>query len=456
VKRALHKVCGLINKTCLATLLVAAPAVIGFVANSISPEQNLFVSGIAQAQVKAKNKQFEKRTPPGVGESVAKKVQEAYEFLQPADGKTDPQPQKVIQVLNAIPTTKLNPSEFANIYQLSAYAYAQQENYAKAIEFFNKYLALSPNIPVAGEASAYQVLGQLYGATENPKKALESMLKWTDYVAEIKPEQYQLFATLYYQIEDKNNALLNINEAVKLQEAAGRVPSEGWYNLQRGLYLEKEDYKNAQTAVEKLITHYSKPSYWKVLSQLYGIMEQPKQRVAALEACYLMGGLDNERDLTTLSALFWEMEAPHKAAKVMEKGIYTDKTIEPNAKNLKFLADVLRAARDDKKSLVEYEKAAQKSTDGELILGLAEMYMLNDKYKEASKWAKDALAKGVKRADRANMTAGQAEFEMKNFETAISYFSKAAKDERSAKYANQWIAAAQREQKKAEIAAASR
>ena len=103
----------------------------------------------------------------------------------------------MIQVLSAIPTAKLNPSEYANIYQLSAYAYAQQENYPKAIEFFNKYIALSPNIQVAAEAQAYQVLGQLYGATENPKKALETMLKWTDYVAEIKPEQYYLFSSLY-------------------------------------------------------------------------------------------------------------------------------------------------------------------------------------------------------------------------------------------------------------------
>lgn len=455
MKRALHKVCGLINKTCLATLLVASPAIVGFVANSINPEQNLFVAGTAQAQVKAKNKQFEKRTPPGVGESVAKKVQEAYEFLQPADPKNKPQPQKVIQILSAIPTAKLNPSEYANIYQLSAYAHAQQENYPKAIEFFNKYLALSPNIPVAGEASAYQVLGQLYGATDNPKKALESMLKWTDYVAEIKPEQYNLFASLYYQVEDKNNALLNINEAVRLQEAAGKVPSESWYNLQRGLYLEKEDYKNAKVVIEKLITHYSKPSYWKTLSQLYGMMDQPKERLAALEACYMMGGLDSEKDLTTLAALFWELEAPYKAAKVMEKGIYTDKTIEANAKNLKFLADVLRNSREDQKALAEYEKAAQKSTDGELILGLAEMYMLNDKYKEAVKWAKEAINKGVKRADRANMTIGQAEFEMKNYDSAITYFERAAKDERSKRFAEQWKRAAENQKKIAEIAKAS-
>lgn len=452
MKRAIHKVSVVLNKTLLATFLVASPVLVSFTANTINPSQTLFVSGVAQAQVKAKNKQFEKRTIPTVGESVGKKLQEAYDFLQPPPDKGKPQPKRVIEIMTSIPTGKLNPGEWSKIHQLSAYAYAAQENYPKAIESFNKLLALSPNITVADEQSTLLILSQLYGATDNPKKALESMLKWTDYVAEIKPEQYNLFATLYYQVEDKKNALANINEAVKLQEQAGKVPSESWYNLQRGLYLEEENYKAALVVIDKLVINYSKPGYWKTMSQLYGILEKPTQRIAALEACYLMNGLDNEKDLTSLAALFWENEAPYKAAKVMEKGIYTDKLIEPNAKNLKFLADVLRAAREDKKSLVEYEKAAQKSTDGDLILGLAEMYMLNDKYKDASKWAKEAIAKNVKRADRANMTVGQSEYELKNFDTAITYFQRAAKDERSKKFALQWIAAAEREKKKAEIA----
>lgn len=458
MKRVLDNVSVVVNKTLLATLLVASPVLVSFTANTINPEQSVFTAGLAQAQVKAKNKQFEKRTPPTVGESVGKKLQQAYDFLQPpADGDKPPpkpQPQKVIEILTSIPTDKLNATEKAKIYQISAYAYAQQEKYSKAIEQFNKLMALSPNIAVSDEQQTLLILSQLYGAENNPKKALDSMLKWTDYVSEIKPEQYNTFAALYYQLDDKKNALLNINEAVKLQEAAGKVPSESWYNMQRGLLLDKEDYKGALVVVDKLITNYSKASYWKTLSQLYGILEKPKERLAALEACYLMDGLTGERDLTTLAALFWEAEAPYKAAKVMQKGIYTDKLIEPTAKNLKFLADVLRAAREDKKSLVEYEKAAQKSTDGDLIQGLAEMYMLNDRFSEASKWAKEALAKNVKRADRANMTVGQAEYELKHFDTAISYFAKAAKDDRSKKYANQWIAAAEREKKKAALAEA--
>jgi len=204
--------------------------------------------------------------------------------------------------------------------------------------------------------------------------------------------------------------------------------------------------------VEKLVTHYSKASHWKTLSQLYTMQDKPAQALSALETCYLMGGLTSEKDLLNLSYMLIDAEAPYKAAKVVQKGIYTDKVVEPTAKNLKYLADVLRAAREDEKSLAEYEKAAQKSTDGDLILGLAEMYFQNDKFKEASKWAKEAVAKGASRSDRANMTVGQAELELKNFDSAISYFAKAAKDSRSAKIANQWISHAEKQKKLAEAA----
>ena len=451
MKRILPHVSVAFNKTLLATFLLAAPVLTSTVVNSVVPDAG-FVQGIANAQVKPKNKKFEQRKLPSVSEAVGKKITEAYDLIQPPEGKGKPDPAKALQMLSSIPTAKANPYELANIYQLSAYAYVQQENYSKAIEFFNKVLAQSPNIQVTTEQQTYLTIGQLYSATENPKKALEMMLKWTDYVAEIRPEQYQLFANLYYQVDDKKNALLNLSEAIRLQEAAGKIPQESWYSMQRGLYLEKEDYKNATLVVEKLVTHYSKASHWKTLSQLYTMQDKPAQALSALETCYLMGGLTSEKDLLNLSYMLIDAEAPYKAAKVVQKGIYTDKVVEPTAKNLKYLADVLRAAREDEKSLAEYEKAAQKSTDGDLILGLAEMYFQNDKFKEASKWAKEAVAKGASRSDRANMTVGQAELELKNFDSAISYFAKAAKDSRSAKIANQWISHAEKQKKLAEAA----
>lgn len=456
MRQVLPAVSVALNKTLLATVLAVSPLFIGLTVNTIAPTQTFFVAGVAQAQVKAKNKKFDERKFPNVSEAFGKKIQEAATLLQPPEESgAKPDPKKTIALLGSLEAnkSKYNAYELALLYQYYAYAYLGLENYAKSIEYLNKVMGQTPNMPVATEAQTLKMMGQLYSAEENPKKALETLLRWTDYIPALKPEDSYLFSTLYYQLEDNANALLNINEAVKNQEAAGKIPAESWYILQRGLYFDKEDYKNGLVVLEKLIKYYPKAQYWKQLSQVYRVMERDQDSLNALETAYIMGGLTTEKDVINLSYLFLDADVPYKAVKVLNKGLYTDKVIEPTAKNLKLLADAHRMAQNHKDSLVEYEKAAQKSTDGELIIGLAGAYLVNDKFKEASKWGRDALKKGgIKRVDQANFIVAQAELELKNFDEAIKFFKEAGKDARSTKGAAQWVSFAEKEREKAEIA----
>ena len=443
-----------LNRTLLAGLIAVSPVLMNNLASVVAADVQI---SVANAQVTAKNKYAneQQRKFPNVTEAFGKKITEAANFLQPQDEAVKPDPRKAMQLLNQMEanSAKANAYEKVLLHQYMGYAYLGVENYAKAIESFNKMLALSPNMPLATEASTIRIVCQLYSQLDNPRKALETLLKWTDYTDRIKPEDHYMFSTLYYQLEDNKNALLNINEAVKNQEAAGKVPAESWYVLQRGLYFDKEDYKSGLVVLEKLIKHYPKAQYWKQLSQVYRMLDRTNDALNALETCYLMGGLTTEKDLVNLAYSFLEAEVPYKAAKVLKKGIYTDKIVEPTAKNLKTLADALRLAQNAKDSLVEYERAAEKSTDGELIIGLAQAYLANDKHKEASKWGREALRKGgIKRVDYANLTVAQAEFELKNYDEAIKFFKEAGKDARSSKVAAQWIAFCEREKQKQELA----
>lgn len=444
-----------LNRTLLAGIIAVSPLFVGKAVDVVAPGALEISSAIAQ--VTAKNKHAgEQRKFPNVSESFGKKITEAANYLQPQDESVKPDPRKAMQLLNemAANSAKANAYELVLLNQYTGYAHLGNENYAKAIESFNKMLAQTPNMPIATEASTIRIVGQLYSQMDNPKKALETLLKWTEYADTIKPEDSYMFSTLYYQLEDNKNALLNINEAVKNQEAAGKIPAEAWYVLQRGLYFDKEDYKSGLVVLEKLIKHYPKAQYWKQLSQVYYVVERPKDALSALETCYLMGGLDSEKDIVRLASMFLEAEAPYKAAKVLKKGIYTDKIVEPTAKNLKLLADSLRLAQNAKESLVEYEKAAEKSTDGDLIIGLAQAYLATDKYKEASKWGRQALKAGkLKRVDYANLTVAQAEFELKNFDEAIKFFKEAGKDARSAKVAAQWVTFSEKEKERLEVLA---
>ncbi len=459
MRQVLPAVSKALQKTLLAAAIVVSPAIVSSIATQVAPGQQLLVSGSAFAQVKANNKHAnEKRKFPNVTEAFGKRIQEAANALQPPDGSNEkPNPKKTLEILNELAQrSKNNEYEKVLLNQYSGYAYLGLENSNKAIESFSKVMTLAPNMPVATEAQTLLIIGQLYSQQENPKKALETLLKWTTYVDSLRPEQSYMFAALYYQLEDNKNALLNISEAIKNQEALGKTPSESWYQMQLGLIFEKEQYKEGLPILEKLIKYYSSPKYWKQLSQVYRVIGRDKESLSALEACYLQGGLDKEKDLVNLAYIFLDGEVPYKAAKVLKKGIYDTKTIEPTAKNLKLLADAYRMAQNSKESLVEYEKAASKSTDGELIYGLAGAYLANDKFADAAKWGKEALNKGrssIKRVDQANFVVAQAELEMKHYDEAIKYFKEAGKDARSAKTATQWINYVEKEKEKAQLAA---
>lgn len=457
MRQVLSAVSVALNKTFVGAVLLAAPLMVGQALNSLAPEQSWMKAGFAEAQVKAKNKHAgEQRKHPNVTEAFGKRIQEAANALQPPDGSNaKSNPKQTLQILNELSAKgNMNAYEQVLFYQYSGYAYLASENYPKAIENFSKVLTLSPNMPVGTEAQTYLTLGQLYSAEENPKKALDTLMKWTEYVDSLKPEQQYMFASLYYQLDDNKNAQLNINEAVRAQEALGKVPNETWYLMQRGLYFDKEDYKSGLVVLEKLVKHYNKAQYWKQLSQVYRVLNRDKDALPALEAAYMMGGLESEKDLLNLAYSYLEAETPYKAAKVINKGIYETKKIEPTVKNLKLLADSWRLSQNVKLSLAEFEKAAAKTTtDGELIIGLAGAYLATDKYSEASRWGRQALKiGGIKRPDQANFTVAQAELEMKRYDEAIKFFKEAGKDARSKKIADQWVRFAEREKKVAEMA----
>ncbi len=440
---------GSFQKTLLAGVLLVVSVVSGMLADTVAPGQTLLTAGQAHAQVKAGNKTFEARRLPGVSQSFAKDLSEVSGLLQPEEGSgQQPNPDRALEVLNRVARgiDKLNPYEVAQLHQFFAYTYYTKEDYRRARESFEKVLAQSPNIPLPMEASTLLTLSQLYGQEENYRKSLDLLLKWTDYVSEIRPDQHYLFGSLYYQLGDARNAQLNINEAVRAQEAAGRVPSESWYSFQRGIYLEQEDYQSAVPVIYKLIRHYPNASHWTQLAQIFAILGRDKDKVAALETAYLMGGVTNERQLVVLASYFIEAEAPYKAAKLLDKAINRDKTVEPTAKNLELLANSWRAAQEYSKSLVEMEKAAQKSENGNLLHTLASLYNANDRYKDAIRVARQALNKGgLNRPDQVYMIIGAANIELGEFDDAITAFKEAGKDSRSKRIADQWVNFAERE-----------
>ena len=81
-----------------------------------------------------------------------------------------------------------------------------------------------------------------------------------------------------------------------------------------------------------------------------------------------------------------------------------------------------------------------KSDQGELYTRLGNVYLDGDQFKKAITALNKGLSRGgVKRPDTARLVLGMAYFNDKQYNKARDAFKAAGRDERSAKYASQWI-----------------
>ncbi|HEY7884398.1 MAG TPA: hypothetical protein VIC08_05565, partial [Cellvibrionaceae bacterium] len=333
-----------------------------------------------------------------------------------------------------------NPNERAMIYQIFASIYFNQENMPKVIESFENVIAQSPGFAVSQEASITYSLGQLYLQEDQPAKAVEYFKRWSQLTNKITADQYFYVGQAFYANEDIAGAKANVLEAIRLYEAEGRIPKEEWLTFMRAIYFFQEDYKSTADVVVQLVKHYPKMSYWKQLASLYYELGRLDDYYRALDTVYVMGGMDKESEVMGLAGYFLDNEAPYKAAKMLDKSINQDKIVEPTGRNLETLANSWRMAQERDKALVAMERAAAKADDGELYFSLARLLFSVDRYDDAVAAAKNALRKGdLRRPDTVHITIGQAEIQRGNFEEAVKALKEAAKDERSRRIANQWI-----------------
>lgn len=333
---------------------------------------------------------------------------------------------------------ELNSYELANVYNLYAFIYYSREDYANALKAYETVVS-QPDIPLAMEINTKYTIAQLYFVQEQWQQGVDALLEWFAVTDNPNANAYVLLAQGYYQTKEYDKALLNVEKAISLYKASDKLPKENWYNLARFLYFEKDDVTNTVATLEELIKYYPKKDYWVQLSHMYGEQKKDKLQLAAMDTAYVQDMLDRGTEQVTMAYLYLNAEVPFKAGNVMAKGL-KDGSIEPTAKNYEIAASAWRQAQELEKAIADMEKAAAKSDDGELYARLGNIYLDSDRYDEAIVAINKGLKRGgVKRPDTARLVLGMAYFNDKQYDKARSAFQSAGRDERSAKYAEQWI-----------------
>jgi tetratricopeptide (TPR) repeat protein len=430
----------LFNSQCWTrALLLAVPVMAVQVAvTQLQCDLGLRPMAAAQAQEEeaAVPKQRETRRTPALRNTVYEKLAEAQAA---AEAKDYNGAAKILDgMIEAGGKKSLNSYELANVYNLYAFIHYSREDYGKALKAYEEVVS-QPDIPVAMEMNTRFTIAQLYFVQEQWQQGINALLKWFDMTENPNANAYVLLAQGYYQTKDYDKALRNVEKAISMYKEKGKLPKEQWYNLARFLYFEKNDINKTVDVLEELLTHYPKKQYWVQVSHMYGEQKKDKQQLAAMETAYVQDMLDKGTEQVTMAYLYLNAEVPYKAGKVMDKGL-KDGSIEGKSKNWEIAGSAWRQAQELDKSIPAMEKAAEKSDTGELYARLGNIYLDGDEFKKAISAINKGLSRGgVKRPDTARLVLGMAYFNDKQYDKAREAFKAAGRDERSAKYAEQWI-----------------
>ncbi|MFT6094413.1 MAG: tetratricopeptide (TPR) repeat protein [Zhongshania sp.] len=430
----------LVKLGCSIALGVATVFAMPIVSSSLQPLLGEQSVGIAHAAEKSEKPKRSTRKTPAIRAKIYEKLNAAQEA---ADAKKY---NEAVKLLNDLRDTEgrnsLNSYELANLYNMYAFIYFTQEKYDLALDAYRNVVK-QPDIPEAMELNTKYTIAQLYFVKEDYKGGVSTLLEWFKAKQALGEDPgagaYALLSQGYYQLKDLDRALKYIEVAINDYTSRGKVPKEQWWGLQRYLYYEKNDIKRVTAILEETLKYYQKKAYWLQLSSMYNELKMDDKATAAMETAYTEGVLDNDKELINMAYLFLSQEVPYKAAKVLDKAIKKG-DVPSTSKNLELLGNAWRQAQELKKAIPEMEKAAAKSDKGELWSRLGNIYLDSDQFDKAEKAIENAFKKGdLKRPDTAYLVLGMARFNLQEYEGARKAFKEAAKSEKSADYAKQWM-----------------
>lgn len=435
MRRAVISMLSLCGEMCRTSAL-AALLLCGAIALDPVLPGDVIPGAVAQDD-KPKKDQRETRRTPALRNKVYEKLAEAQTLAEAKDYAG------AAVILNDMIAEDgkraLNSYELANVYNLFAFLAYATEDYPQSLRYYEQVIA-QPDIPLAMEINTRFTIAQLYFVQEKWQQGIDAMLVWFDLNEKPNAGAYVLLAQGYYQVKKYDLALENVETAISMHEGEGKLPKEQWYNLARFLYFDKEDFDSALDVLNTLIIYYPKKQYWVQASHLYGEKKEEQKQLALMEAAYEQGFLDRSSELVTMAYLYLNAEVPYYAGSVIEQG-FKDELVDDKSKNYELGGSAWAQAREVAKSIPMMEKAAAKSDEGELYVRLGNVYLDGDQFAKAADSVNKGLKKGgVKRPDQARLVLGMAYFNLGEYNKARKAFRDAGKDDRSEKYAKQWIA----------------
>ena len=363
-----------------------------------------------------------------VRERTGKRLNAAYEHVQ-AERWAEAEAE-----IGRLRVPSLNPLERANYHQIYAFIESGKKNPAGARKHLEQALAANALSP-KDQAQTHRQIASLFLGESKWSEAVENLKQFIAIAETPDPSAYYLLALAYYQMEDLDNARMAAEKAIEL----GNPPQEGAFQLLLAIRLTKREYAEAEPVLLELVQRYPKKLYWTQLSTLYGAQGDYEKALVYLELANVQGFLTEDEEVRRLTQLLLARDLPYPAAQLLEKA-FEQKRIKDDANAYELLSTAWIQARDFDKALPPLRKAAELSTDGKLMIRLAQVHLQREELDQAESALRNALEKGgLPSPGDAQLLMGIALFGQNRPEQALTWFGRAREQAVTREEAEIWV-----------------
>lgn len=343
----------------------------------------------------------------------------------------------------------LNPGfGLALTHQTRAQLFLAQENSPKALEYFNKALALEA-LKATQAVSLATNVAQLYLANSQLEEAIGVLQSRIEAAEQEKPGStiamaYISLGSAYQLKQDFANAIIWLRQGID----RAKSPRENWLQMLMAAHYQLKQYAEAVVVVDQLITiNDKKEEYWLQQASLYQIMNQPKAALNVLQLANVRGVLVKEDGLISLVQLLIMEGVPERAGRILF-ALLDNKKIELTDDNWQLLASAWLQGRERALAISAFIKAAEvsqastnKQEAAKLYFRSAQLQFDESDFNGAIKSFAKARELGLsgKQAGVSLLMQGNAYFELEDYGNAKVYFSKALKEPSSTNSASAWL-----------------
>ena len=406
------------------------------------PDGQLIFAPIGMFDAQAQETQKKKEKPKGRRSKVLSK--RAFAIVEDAQNRLAEEDYigALTQLQQIHDGAKFSAYEKAVALQTEGFVHADQGNYAKTIQAFEK-AANSGDLPPRVVSDLIYNLAQLNLAEGRRARALHYITLWFATVeGEPTADAHGLKAQIHLVMDD----LAAAEQAVRKALSNVEEPRQNWTRLLLSVLLQQERYGEARPILEDAALRWpSVKAFWQQLTAVYYEVKQEELAFVTQQIMHRQNMLKTSKELSSMAQLYLYHDIPIKAARVLQTGL-DDGSIEKTEKNYELLAQAYMHAREWDKAIKPLTLAAEKSDKGRFYEQLGQSYLQDEKWRDAEQAFVNALEKGgLRDTAKTWLLLGITRTRVEKWDAAISAFRKAGDDDETAKDAFRWIRSIERQ-----------